>query len=305
MIYTITLNPSLDYIVHISQLQQGETNRSSNEEIYPGGKGFNVALMLHKLGIESTAIGFVAGFTGHEIERLLKKREVKTELYRLDSGNSRINVKIKAESETEINGTGATITEEKLDLLMEKVSLMEKDDVLVLAGSIPPSLDEGVYHKIITLAKQKAVMVVVDATGALLKNTLADHPFLIKPNLAELEMLCDCKVQSLDDLLACVARLQQLGALNVLVSLGKKGAILVDSSNQAYYCQAGQGQLKNSVGSGDSMVAGFIAGYMKTQNLQEALRLGSACGSATAFSEDIGDFEQVEAIYRQLAVRLL
>lgn len=305
MIYTVTLNPSLDYMMQIDTIKLGETNRSCQEEIYPGGKGFNVTMMLKNLNMESMALGVVGGFTGSEIERLLKQKDILCELYPLKTGMSRINVKLKATTETEVNGAGPFISDDDLLDLKYKISKLEDGDMLILAGSVPASLGTMIYKELMQLTQGKTIKVVVDATKDLLKNTLSLHPFLIKPNLAELEELCACHIHNLNDLLDSVSQLQSLGATNVLVSMGKDGAILVDEAKQIYYCQAAKGELKNSVGSGDSMIAGFITGYLKSQNLEEALKLGSACGSATAFSADIATCDKVAEIYTQLQVKRL
>ena len=271
MIYTITFNPSLDYIMHVDCFEEGETNRSKQEEIYPGGKGFNVSTILSRLNLETTALGFVAGFTGEEIVKELKERGFDCDLCQLENGLSRINVKMKGAKETEINGSGPDIPQEKLNELFEKLDHLKENDTLVLAGSIPSSLPDDIYEQIMKKLDQQGIKIIVDATNDLLKKVLPYHPFLI----------------------------------NVLVSLGKDGAILVSEDNHVYYCAGAKGKLLNSVGSGDSMVAGFIAGYLKEKKYDEALKLGSACGGATAFSEDLAEASMIQEVYKQLKVEEL
>ena len=282
MIYTITFNPSLDYIMHVDCFEEGETNRSKQEEIYPGGKGFNVSTILSRLNLETTALGFVAGFTGEEIVKELKERGFTCDLCQLENGLSRINVKMKGAKETEINGSGPDIPQEKLDELFDKLNQLQENDILVLAGSIPSSLPNDIYEQIMKKLDQQGIKIIVDATNDLLKKVLPYHPFLIKPNHRELEEL-----------------------INVLVSLGKDGAILVSEDGHVYYCAGAKGKLLNSVGSGDSMVAGFIAGYLKDKKYDEALKLGSACGGATAFSEDLAEASMIQEVYKQLQVEEL
>ena len=275
MIYTITFNPSLDYIMHVDCFEEGETNRSKQEEIYPGGKGFNVSTILSRLNLETTALGFVAGFTGEEIVKELKERGFDCDLCQLENGLSRINVKMKGAKETEINGSGPDIPQEKLDELFDKLNQLKENDILV------------------------------DATNDLLKKVLPYHPFLIKPNHRELEELFNVKIENQEDLIFYARKLQEQGAINVLVSLGKDGAILVSEDDHVYYCAGAKGKLLNSVGSGDSMVAGFIAGYLKDKKYDVALKLGSACGGATAFSEDLAEASMIQEVYKQLKVKEL
>ena len=447
MIYTITFNPSLDYIMHVDCFEEGETNRSKQEEIYPGGKGFNVSTILSRLNLETTALGFVAGFTGEEIVKELKERGFTCDLCQLESGLSRINVKMKGAKETEINGSGPDIPQEKLDELFDKLNQLQENDILVLAGSIPSSLPNDIYEQImkkldqqgikiivdatndllkkvlpyhpflikpnhreleelfnvkienkedlihyarklqeqgainvlVSLGKDGAILVsedghvyycagaketeingsgpdipqekldelfekldhlkendtlvlagsipsslpddiyeqimkkldqqgikiIVDATNDLLKKVLPYHPFLIKPNHRELEELFNVKIENKEDLIHYARKLQEQGAINVLVSLGKDGAILVSEDTHVYYCAGAKGKLLNSVGSGDSMVAGFIAGYLKDKKYDEALKLGSACGGATAFSEDLAEASMIQEVYKQLQVEEL
>lgn len=302
MIYTITFNPSLDYIMHVDSFEEGETNRSKQEEIYPGGKGFNVSTILSRLDFETTALGFIAGFTGEEIKKTLINRGFQCDLCQLETGLSRINIKMKGEKETEINGSGPNISKEKLNELFQKLEKIEENDILVLAGSIPHSLPNDIYEQIMKLLADKKIKIIVDATNDLLRKVLPYKPFLIKPNHRELEELFQTKINNEKELIYYARKLQEEGATNVLVSLGKNGALLISEDKHVYYCSSAKGKLINSVGSGDSMVAGFIAGYLKTNCYQEALKLGSACGGATAFSQDLADVQMIKDVYQQLNV---
>lgn len=302
MIYTITFNPSLDYLMYVNNFEDGETNRSFKEEIYPGGKGFNVSTILWRLNLPTTALGFIAGFTGQEIQKQLLKRGFNCDLCTLDNGMSRINVKLKSQVETEINGSGPDIPKDKITELFKKLEKLENGDILILAGSIPSSMPNDTYEQIMKLLKNKDVAIVVDATNDLLKKVLPYHPFLIKPNQRELEELYQVTINSREDIIKYAKKLQEQGAINVLVSLGKDGALLVDENKEVYYCPSAKGILINSVGSGDSMVAGFVAGYLKNHDYKEALKLGSACGGATAFSEDLAQLDLIKEVEKQLTV---
>lgn len=305
MIYTITFNPSLDYIMKVKNFEEGETNRSYQEEIYPGGKGFNVSTVLQRLGFENTALGFIAGFTGNEIKEQLKKRGFNLDLCTLDKGISRINVKMKGQKETEINGNGPIISDAKLEELLTKLDHLQTGDTLILAGSIPSTLPNDIYEVIMKRLSDKEVKIIVDATDELLLKVLPYHPFLIKPNQRELEDIFKTKIDNQDEIIYYARKLQEKGALNVLVSLGKDGALLVSKDNHVYNCNSAKGKLINSVGSGDSMVAGFLAGYLKDKSYQEAIRLGSACGGATAFSADLATKEMIEQVYQQIQVEVI
>lgn len=305
MIYTITFNPSLDYIMHVDNFEEGETNRSAKEEMYPGGKGFNVSTILQRLGLENTALGFVAGFTGVEIEKQLVERGFFCQLIYLDEGLSRINVKMKGQKETEINGSGPVIPDSKLAELLEIVDNMNDEDTLVLAGSIPSSLPNTIYEDIMKRLANKSIRIIVDATNELLLKVLPYQPFLIKPNHRELEEIFNTEINNQDELITYARKLQEQGARNVLVSLGSKGAILVAQDNHVYRTPAAKGKLINSVGSGDSMVAGFLAGYLESNDYQEAIRLGSACGGATAFSQDLAIKNKIDEIYQQLNTEVI
>ncbi len=305
MIYTITFNASLDYIMQVPDFQEGETNRSVKEEMYPGGKGFNVSTILQRLGYPNTALGFIAGFTGLQIKKELAQRGFICDLCELEDGMTRINIKMKGNKETEINGNGPFISQKKLDELMSKIDTLEKGDTLILAGSIPSSLPDNIYEKIMNRLKDKEIRILVDATKQLLLNVLPYKPFLIKPNHRELEEIFQTKIRSQKDLIGYAKKLQEQGAMNVLVSLGKDGALLVANDKQVYYCPGAKGTLINSVGSGDSMVAGFLAGYLKHHDYSEALRLGSACGGATAFSKDLAQKETIDDVYQQLKTEVI
>lgn len=300
MIHTVTFNPALDYVVSIDNLITGEVNRTKSEKIYYGGKGINVSLILNRLGIENIAYGFSAGFTGEAIEGGLRERGVKTDFIRLKDGMSRINVKIKSSCETEINGQGPDIPQDAIDDLFRKLSTIKSGDTLVLAGSIPQTLPSDIYETIMNRLSGKGIRFIVDATKDLLLNVLKYHPFLIKPNNFELGEIFGKHLTTKDEIISCAKALQSKGAENVIVSMGGSGAILVSADGQTYYIKAVSGKVKNTVGSGDSMVAGFIAGYMKTGDYKYALELGSAAGSATAFSDDLGTYDEIMTNLRKI-----
>lgn len=283
MIYTVTLNPSIDYIVHMESLVSGITNRTVREEYYYGGKGINVSNVLAELGLESTALGFVAGFTGEAIEKGLVSEKITKDFIHLPEGISRINVKIKHGDETEINGQGPRIDEASLNQLLEKIREIKDGDTLIISGSVPNTMPNDIYERFLELIKEKDVRIVVDATGQLLVNSLKYHPFLIKPNRQELSELFKDEVKTAEQTEKYARKLQEMGAQNVLVSLGKDGALLVDVNGQVHTLGTISRDVVNTVGSGDSMVAGFVAGYETTRDYAYALQLGSACGNATAF----------------------
>ena len=296
MIYTITFNPALDYIMTIDNLEVGSVNRSKTEKILPGGKGINVSMVLTNLGVENTALGFVAGFTGKNIEDIINERGCKTDFVKLKEGLSRINVKLMSKPETEINGNGPCIGEAEIDELFGKLDKLNADDTLVLAGSVPSSLPDDIYSRILEFIKDKGVRVVVDATGELLVNCLKYKPFLIKPNNFELEQIFNTKLDSREDIVKCAFKLKEMGAINVLVSMGKEGAILVDEQNQVHDMMAPDGNVVNTVGAGDSMVAGFLAGYNEKKDYDYAFKLSVATGSASAFSENLATKDEVDRI---------
>lgn len=293
MIYTVTFNPSLDYVVQAEQLIPGEINRTTSEAVYPGGKGVNVSVILSNLGLESTALGFAAGFTGKALQEMLAEFGTKTEFISLAQGQTRINVKINAGQETEINGQGPKITESALQQLFEKLKVLQSGDVLVLAGSIPSTLPENIYERILMCLKDKNVKVVVDATKDLLLNVLKYHPFLIKPNNHELGEMFQTVLTTEEEIIAHAKKLQEKGARNVLVSMAKDGAILLTEDGEIYKKHPQNGTVVNSVGAGDSMVAGFLAGYLNTGSYERALELGTAAGSATAFQSWLAPREDI------------
>ena len=296
MIYTITFNPALDYVVGLESFTEGDLNRCDYEEIYAGGKGINVSLVLHNLHIPNIALGFIAGFTGDEIERRVQKAGCQTDFIKLNEGMSRINVKLKSKVETEINGQGPKISKEHLDALFKQLSKLQEDDVLVLAGSIPETLPMDIYEQIMEYLQDKNINIIVDATKQLLMKVLPYHPFLIKPNHHELQELFQTECKTDEQIIEHAKKLQDLGARNVLVSMAKDGAIAVMEDGSIYQCDAPKGQLVNSVGAGDSMVAGFIAGYRKNHNYKEAFLTGVATGSASAFSKELATEEQVKRL---------
>lgn len=305
MIYTVTLNPSIDYVVKLNNLSTGDINRSSEEYVYPGGKGINVSLILKELGYKSNALGFISGFTGQYIESILNERGLNSDFIKLENGFTRINVKIKSSEETEINGQGPHISSEKLDKLYEKIESLNEDDILVLAGSIPSTLDEKLYENIMARIENKGIKVVVDATKNLLLNVLKYKPFLIKPNNIELEEMFNVKLEKTEDIVLYANKLKEMGAKNVLVSMGKDGALLVTEDNKVLKSSVAKGEVKNSVGAGDSMVGGFIAGYLKNKSYEEALKLGAASGSATAFSYDLATSDFINELLEQINIEYI
>lgn len=296
MIYTLTLNPSLDYIMRVEHLELGETNRSSFDAIYPGGKGINVATILEELGCDVCALGFIAGFCGQALKGMIEQRGLKTRLIELPEGNTRINVKLKGQSETEINGMGPDITKKALDELEKILEDMNQDDTLIISGSIPACLDNNFYRSILEKHSNHIGKIAVDASGKLLENVLDLHPVLVKPNKAELEELLNTTLDTIEDVAEGAKKLQEKGARNVLISLGKDGALLVNEKQEVYTAPAPQGKLINSVGSGDSMVAGFMAGLDQNLDPQALLNQAICCGSATAFCADLAKKEDIEGL---------
>ena len=300
MIYTVTFNPALDYITDVPDFREGEINRSSGEKILSGGKGINVSIVLKNLGIDSTALGFIAGFTGDEIERGVRSFGCNTDFIRLNSGLSRINLKIRSKRETAVNGGGPPIPPEKISELFSQLSSLSDGDILVLAGSIPSSLPADTYETIMERLQKKKIRIVADATGQLLLNVLKFRPFLIKPNREELEELSGRALKGEKEIILACEDLQRLGACNILVSLGGDGAILVSETGGVYKSDAPQGKVVNTVGAGDSMVAGFLAGYLKNRSLLEAFHTGIAAGSASAFSENLATGKEVSALLKTI-----
>lgn len=296
MIYTVTLNPSLDYFVTVQDFELGKTNRTRSEQMLPGGKGLNVSMVLKNLGVHNTALGFTAGFVGQEITRRIEEMGIHAELFTLQEGNSRINVKLKNIEGTEINGMGPDIPADMLELFMAMVKGMESGDYLILAGSIPSSVPDSIYKDMMALVEGKGVEVIVDATGALLKQVLPYKPFLIKPNNHELGELYGVELNSRKDVIPYAKKLQEDGAKNVLVSMAGKGAVLVAENGQVYEMDAPKGELKNAVGAGDSMVAGFLTGWLEQKDYAFAFKMGVCTGSASAFSESFATRAEVEAL---------
>jgi 1-phosphofructokinase len=297
MIYTITFNPAIDYIVSVADYRGGAVNRSSSEKLLAGGKGINVSTVLMNLGHENTALGFLAGFTGDEINRILDEMGVKTDFIKLKDGYTRINVKLKCSEETEINGQGPSITNDALNELMKKLDALQDGDFLVLAGSIPSTLPDTIYCDIMARLSDKKLNIVVDATGDLLVNVLQYHPFLIKPNNHELGEIFGKVLKSDDEIIECAKALQKKGARNILVSMAGDGGIFVGENGEIIKSLPPQGKVVNSTGAGDSMVAGFIAGYLETGDYRTAFLMGLSAGSASAFSENLATGEEVRTIY--------
>ena len=305
MIYTITFNPALDYIIQVENFKIGEINRTKTETILPGGKGLNVSIVLKNLKIENTALGFVAGFTGEELIHKMESQGVKTDFVKVEKGITRINIKIssineKKVEETALNGMGPQITKNDIEVLFEKIEKMSTKDVVILSGSIPKNIDNDIYEKICKKLNEKEITFIVDSTQELLMNVLKYNPFLIKPNKEELEETLNCKISTKEDIINAAKKLKEMGAQNVLVSLGNDGALLLTKDNNTYYSKAPRGQVVSTVGSGDSMVAGFLAGYYQTQNYEHALKTGVAAGSASAFSVELATKEDVDLLLKQL-----
>lgn len=300
MIYTVTFNPSLDYIVSVGGFKLGLTNRTDSEMLLPGGKGINVSTILNNLGIESTALGFVAGFTGEEIVRRVEALGIRSDFISVADGFSRINVKLKNIDGTEINGMGPGISEEKTEVLLKKLDVMRENDVLVLAGSIPASMPDDMYSRILKRLEGRGIRFVVDATGELLTNVLAYRPFLIKPNNHELGDLFGVKLTQRSEVVPYGKKLQERGARNVLISMAGEGAVLVAEDGGVHEAPAPEGNLVNAVGAGDSMVAGFIAGWMEKKDYRHAFYMGVAAGSASAFSEYLATKGEIMELYERI-----
>ena len=300
MIYTVTFNPSLDYIVSVEDFKLGITNRTSSELMLPGGKGINVSTVLGNLGIENTALGFAAGFTGEEIIRQVEHMGIRSDFIMVPDGISRINLKLKSIDGTEINGCGPEISEAAVAELMEKLEVLGEDDVLVLAGSIPSSMPDDIYRQIMERLYKKGIMTVVDATKDLLMNVLEYHPFLIKPNNHELGEIFKVQLQTRESVVPYAKKLKEMGARNVLVSMAGQGAVLVAENEEVYDLPAPKGTLVNGVGAGDSMVAGFVAGWLEKKDYKYAFHMGISAGSASAFSELLATKEEIQAVYQQI-----
>lgn len=300
MIYTVTFNPSLDYIVTVKDFKLGMVNRTCEEIMFPGGKGINVSIVLKNLGMDSTILGFTAGFTGKEIQRRVTEMGCKEELISIPGGLSRINLKLRSNEESEINGMGPVIDDEAIRALYDKLDTLKEGDVLVLAGSIPSSMPETMYSDIMKFLENKGVMIAVDATKDLLVNVLPYHPFVIKPNNHELGEIFHVTLKEKDDVIVYARKLQEKGARNVLVSMAGDGAVLVAEDGSVYTSEAPKGKVVNSVGAGDSMVAGFVYGYLTSKDYKTAFKMGISCGSASAFSENLATRPEVESILNTL-----
>ena len=296
MIYTVTLNPALDYVMRLPQLRQGEVNRAHSEEIQLGGKGINVSRVLSELGEASTALGFIAGFTGDALQQGLRAMGLHTDFVRLKRGATRINVKLKAQGETDINATGPAVDETALAALLHKLDALGPGDMLVLAGSVPAAVPADIYKQILARLQPRGVPAVVDAEKELLAGALAYRPFLVKPNHLELGEMFGQRLQSEAEIRSCAARLQARGAQNVLVSMAGEGALLLDEHGHFHRAHAPRGTVQNSVGAGDAMVAGFLAGWQRTGSYARALEWGVAAGSATAFSCGLATKGQICAL---------
>lgn len=300
MIYTVTFNPSLDYIVSVDDFTLGRVNRTRTELIYPGGKGINVSIVLKNLGHKSCALGFMAGFTGDEIAKRLQDKGVSSDFIHVGKGISRINVKLRSNEESEINGQGPVIEAHDIELLYKKLDKLSAEDILVLAGSIPDVMPHDIYMDIMKYLQDKDVSIVVDATKDLLVNVLPYHPFLIKPNNHELGEIFGVELQSNEEVVAYAKKLQDMGARNVLISMAGDGAILLTEDGKQFYSLPPEGDVINSVGAGDSMVAGFIAGYLETGNFEDAFYMGLCCGSGSAFSDELATREAVLELMKQI-----
>ena len=306
MIYTVTLNPSIDHVIEMNELQEGIVNKVNIENFYAGGKGINVSKILKEHGVENIALGFISGFTGEFIKNNLEQCGIKNDFINVLNGYSRINMKIKTnENETEINGLGPSISSSNIKDLFNQFEKLSSNDILVLAGSIPPSLSDNFYEEIMKQLSTKNVKIIVDARNNLLLNVLKYRPFLIKPNHHEISEIFKKEIKTIDELIFHGNKLKEMGAQNVLISMGGDGAILITESNEIYRSNIPKGTLKNSVGSGDSMVGGFITGYLKTNDYKEALKLGAASGSATAYSDDLAKISFINELSSQIQITKL
>lgn len=300
MVYTVTFNPALDYVLRLEDFQTGALNRADCAEIHYGGKGVNVSTVLRNLGVDNVALGFLAGFTGQALEQGLREAGIRTDFIWLDHGCTRINVKIQSRQETEINHRGPAITASALEALFEKLDRLEKGDILVLAGSIPAPAPEIVYDRVLSRVERRGVLTVVDAAGRLLWSVLPHRPFLIKPNRLELGELFLRDLETDREITECARILQKHGARNVLVSLAEEGSLLLDETGACHRLRVPPGKVRSSVGAGDSMVAGFLAGWLKEGTYEAAHRMGAAAGSATAFSDGLACGDDIRALLRAI-----
>ncbi len=301
MIYTVTFNPSLDYIVNVPGFICGRVNRTREEKIFPGGKGINVSMVLKNLGYENTALGFYAGFTGNELQRLVEEKGICADFIPVAEGMSRINVKIRGDEESEINGQGPAILDDDIEKLYEKLERLRDGDILVMAGSIPDVMPQTIYMDIMKYLADRNLKIVVDATKDLLVNVLQYHPFLIKPNNHELGEIFGVTLKERSEVIPYAKKLQKMGAKNVLISMAGDGAVLVAEDGNIYESEAPKGKVVNSVGAGDSMVAGFLAGYLQSGSYQDAFHMGVCTGSASAFSEELATKAEVEQLLKSFA----
>lgn len=293
MIYTVTFNPALDYLMYVDNLQSNDINRTQSEQLFYGGKGINVSVILSRLNVQNKALGFLAGFSGHQLEDMLNADSIDNDFVYLKKGYTRINVKIKSSKEIDINANGPDIEQDDIEKLFQKLEALKKGDCLVLAGSIPKALPSNIYESILERLKDKEIDFVVDATGDLLKNVLKYKPLMVKPNHHELGEIFEVEIKTLEDIEKYGRKLQEMGARNVLVSRGKDGAVLIDEHAKLHQTKNVEGKIVSSVGCGDSMVAGFLAGYYKENDYSYALKLGSICGNATAFSPNLATREEI------------
>lgn len=300
MIYTITFNPALDYISQVENFEIGKINRTKTEKILPGGKGLNVSTVLKNLGLGNTALGFIAGFTGEELKRKIEEHGIETDFVKVKNGITRINVKISSNEETALNGNGPEISEDELQQLLEKIDKIKKGDIVILAGNVPKCIKNNIYEIICFKLEKNGVTFIVDSTRELLINVLKYKPFLIKPNKDELQETFNVKINTNEEIIEYAKKLQEMGAQNVLISLGGEGAILITKEGKEYYKQAPKGQVVNTVGAGDSMVAGFIAGYLESGDYEQALKMGIATGSASTFSMNLATKEEVEILLKNI-----
>ncbi len=306
MIYTITFNPAIDYILEVDKLEINEINRAKAERILAGGKGINVSIVLKNLGIDSIALGFLGGFTGQEIKRKIEKLGIKTDFVYIKNKSSRINVKLQTNAhgkiieETAINSDGPEISEEEVNELIKKIEKIEKGDFIVISGSIARNMNENIYERICSKAKEKEIKIVVDTTGKYLLTSLKYNPFLVKPNKKELEEIFKTKINSKEEVIAFAQKLQENGAENVLISMDQFGAVLLTKDKKILYSTAPKGQLVNSVGSGDSMVAGFLTGFIMYDDYEKALKLGISAGSASAFSKELATKDEILYQYSKI-----
>lgn len=297
MIYTLTLNPALDYVVNVDEFKEGLVNRTKSEEILYGGKGINTSVVLTNIGVENTALGFVGGYIGKEFERLLNKDDVKTDFIYLNNGNTRINVKIKGINETDINAKGPDVSKSEIDSLFEKIQLLKDGDYITLAGSIPSSVPGEIYVKIARMLKDRNINLVVDAEKELLTDVLQYNPFLIKPNHHELGDIFGKKFSSEEEITSAGKELQKMGARNIFISMAGDGGIFIAEDGKTYYSPAPQGKVVNSTGAGDSLVAGFLAGFLQTNDYKKAFVYGLCAGSASAFSERLATKKEINGLY--------